>query len=104
MQAQSSEMVSFGALPLPGAHITTLTSLANFRPVQNGMSQAQSISSSEYEDEHRSVLDLSEDEQNDATDDARQAENMHSANQAYDMAMATLAAENPAPVCKPQWP
>lgn len=104
MQGQSSEMVSFGALPLPGAHITTLTSLANFRPAQNGRSQAQSLSSSEYEDEQRSVLDLSDDEENDATNDARQAENMHSANQAYDMAMATLADENPDPICKPQWP
>lgn len=96
-------MVSFRTLPLPGAHITTLTSLANFKPVQNDMSQTHSLSSSEYEDDQQPGIDLADYDVDD-NDDARQAENLHSANQAYDMAMATLADENPTPNCKPQWP
>lgn len=67
------------------------------------MSHSQSFSSSEYEDDHQSGTDLA-DYEIDGGDDARQAENLHNANQAYDMAMATLADENPAPNCKPQWP
>lgn len=92
----------YGALPLPGAHITTLTSLANFRPAQSGLSHAPSLSSTESEDGQDLAADLSEDEPVD-DDSARQEANLHSANQAYDMAMAMLEDENPGPVCKPHW-
>lgn len=96
-------MVSFRTLPLPGAHITTLTSLADFKPAHSGMSQAHSLSSSEYEDEHIAAVDLTEYDMDEA-DAGRQVDNLHSANQAYDMAMATLADENPGVQYNPQWP
>lgn len=102
-------MVSLGTLPLPGAHITTLTSLANFRPSHADSSQAHQhhsdcggSSQSARGESHDSELD-SDDELEAAFDD-RQAANLREANMAYDVAMSRVATEDSRASFRPHWP
>lgn len=100
-------MRSLGTLPLPGVHITTLTSLANFRP-----SHATSMHAPES-DGHESSHDSSEgseqseletDEELEAAYDDRQAANLRESKAAFDNAMSQAESEDDRPSFRPRWP
>lgn len=109
LQAQGPDMVSLGTLPLPGAHITTLTSLANLKPSHADRSYANhhgtdsdGLSQSAGDDSHESELDT--DDELEAAYDDRQAANLREANCAYDIAMSRVAAEDGQASFRPHWP
>ena len=105
------DMVSLGKLPLPGAHITTLTSLANFRPghaYQSHASEPGSVhgdadASSQPSAEYSCGSDVDTDDLEAAFDD-RQALNLKEANRAYDTAMLRAASEENRTSFRPHWP
>ncbi len=109
VQVRRPDMVSLGTLPLPGAHITTLTSLANFKPGHADKSQANQCDSdldassrSAGGDSQESELDT--DDELEAAYEDRQAANMREANFAYDIAMSRVAAEDNKASFRPHWP
>ncbi|DBA85602.1 TPA: hypothetical protein ACH3X1_005183 [Trebouxia sp. C0004] len=108
-QVHRPGMVSLGTLPLPGAHITTLTSLANFKPGHADKSQTNQCDSeldasslSAGVDSQESELDT--DDELEAAYEDRQAANMRQANTAYDIAMSRVAAEDNQASFRPHWP
>lgn len=108
-QVRRPDMVSLGTLPLPGAHITTLTSLANFKPghadksqVNHCDSELDASSRSAGGDSQESELDT--DDELEAAYEDRQAANMREANFAYDIAMSRVAAEDNKASFRPHWP
>ncbi|KAA6421612.1 MAG: SKP1 21-like [Trebouxia sp. A1-2] len=108
-QVRRPDMVSLGTLPLPGAHITTLTSLANFKPghadkfkAKQCDSELDASSRSAGGDSQESELDT--DDELEAAYEDRQAANMREANFAYDIAMSRVAAEDNKASFRPHWP
>lgn len=100
-------MRSLGTLPLPGAHITTLTSLANFRPSYTGSPHAHRMDyhdSSHASDEDSQQSELDTDDELQTAYDDRQAANLREFNIAYDNAMSQVASEDNRPSFRPQWP
>ncbi|DBB06739.1 TPA: hypothetical protein ACH3X3_009409 [Trebouxia sp. C0006] len=108
-QVRRPDMVSLGTLSLPGAHITTLTSLANFKPGHADKSQANQCDS-ELDTSSRSAGGYSQESALDTDDELeaayedRQAANMREANFAYDIAMSRIAAEDNKASFRPHWP
>ncbi|KAL0053416.1 hypothetical protein WJX82_005424 [Trebouxia sp. C0006] len=92
-QVRRPDMVSLGTLSLPGAHITTLTSLANFKPGHADKSQANQCDS-ELDTSSRSAGGYSQESALDTDDELeaayedRQAANMrtakHASKETYD--------------------
>ena len=109
VQVRRPDMVSLGTLPLPGAHITTLTSLANFKPGHADRSQANQCDS-ELDASSRSAggdsqeSELDTDDELEAAYEDRQATNLREANLAYDVAMSRVAAEDNTASFRPHWP
>ena len=97
------ELRSLGTLPLPGAHITTLTSLANFRPSHAGSTHA--AGSDEHESSHASEQqsELDTDDELEAAYDDRQATNLRDSITAFDNAMSA-ASQDDQPSFRPRWP
>lgn len=100
-------MRSLGTLPLPGAHITTLTSLANFKPNQANPRHDHTSdfdSSSHISDTDSEQSELDSAGELEAAYDNRQATNLRESNLAYDNAMSRVAAEDSRPRFGPRWP
>ena len=107
MQARGPDMRSLGTLPLPGAHITTLTSLANFRPHLAGPSHVHSSdddASSRLSDSSSQHSELDTDDELEAAYNDRQAANLRESSVAYDDAMSRVALEDSRPSYRPRWP
>lgn len=100
-------MRSLGTLPLPGAHITTLTSLANFKPSHAGSAQIAgwdgNDSSRASDDEGSEQSELDTDDELEAAYEDRQAANLREANVAFDHAMSQAAFEDHQPSIRPRW-
>ena len=108
MQVRTPDMMSLGTLPLPGAHITTLTSLANFKPSHtDGCSSNHQASdhdgSSWTAGEESQESELDTDDELEAAYDDRQAANLRESNFAYDIAMSRVAAEDSRASFRPHW-
>lgn len=100
-------MRSLGTLPLPGAHITTLTSLANFRPSHAGLPHAPGSDdhdSSHASDEGSQQSELDTDDELEAAYEDRQATNLRESKIAFDNAMSQAASEDDQPSFRPRWP
>ena len=101
-------MRSLGTLPLPGAHITTLTSLANFKPSHAGSPHPTrwggNDSSHASDDDGSQQSELDTDDELEAAYEDRQAANLREANVAYDHAMSQAAFEDHQPSIRPRWP
>lgn len=108
LQVGGPDMRSLGTLPLPGAHITTLTSLANFKPSHTGSPHAAGWdhhdSSRASDDESSQQSELDTDDELEAAYDDRQAANLREANVAFDHAMSQAASEDHRPGIRPRWP
>lgn len=106
LQVQGPDLRSLGTLPLPGAHITTLTSLANFRPSHAGSPHAPGSDdhdSSHASDEGSQQSELDTDDELEAAYDDRQATNLRDSRTAFDTAMSA-ASEDDRPSFRPHWP
>ena len=107
LQVRRPDMRSLGTLPLPGAQITTLTSLANFKPNQANPHHDHTSyfgSSSHISDTDSEQSELDSDEELEVAYDDRQATNLRESNLAYDNAMSRVAAEDNRPSFGPRWP
>ncbi|KAL3146684.1 hypothetical protein ABBQ32_000912 [Trebouxia sp. C0010 RCD-2024] len=107
-QVRGHDMRSLGTLPLPGAQITTLTSLANFKPshaispqIAEGYGNDSSCAS---DDEGSEQSELDTDDELEAAYEDRQAANLREANVAFDHAMSQAAFEDHQPSIRPRWP
>lgn len=103
LQVQGPDLRSLGTLPLPGAHITTLTSLADFRPSYAGSPPAPG--SDDHDSSHTSEQEseLDTDDELEPSYDDRQATNLRDSKTAFDSAMSA-ASEDHRPSFRPRWP